>query len=173
VQIPLVQVREFVSATSAPLVANGDLQGLRILVVDDETDSREFVAFVLEQAGAVVTDVGSGGEALRVLAQSELDLIISDIGMPEMDGYMLIQQVRAPESWPESAQPESAQLVQQLEQEPVNQLIPAIALTAYAGEFDRQQALAAGFQCHFAKPVEATALIAAAAELCGRGGSTR
>lgn len=108
--------------------------------MDDETDSREFVAFVLEQAGAIVTSTASGIEALQVVEQSVPDLIVSDIGMPEMDGYMLLQQIRA---------------IKQAKS------IPAIALTAYAGEFDRQQALKAGFQQHLSKPIELNELIQA------------
>ena len=130
---------ERLSTESSP-DSSGDLTGTRILVVDDETDSREFVAFVLEQAGAIVTSTASGIEALQVVEQSVPDLIVSDIGMPEMDGYMLLQQIRA---------------IKQAKS------IPAIALTAYAGEFDRQQALKAGFQQHLSKPIELNELIQA------------
>lgn len=125
----------------------GDLTGTRILVVDDEPDSRDFVAFVLEQAGAIVTSVASGIEVLQVIEQSMSDLIVSDIGMPEMDGYMLMQQVRTLERVKH---------------------VPAIALTAYAGEVDYQQAMAAGFQMHVSKPVEPEELVRAIASLCGR-----
>ena len=114
------------------------LTGLHILVVDDEVDSREFVAFVLRQAGATVIAAASAFEALRQLEQATLDLIVSDIGMPDMDGYQLLQQVRS-----------QAQ----------TQHIPAIALTAYAGETNQQLAIAAGFQVHLSKPVEPTELV--------------
>ncbi len=126
-----------------------DLSERKILVVDDEVDSREFVAFVLEECGAVVTAVASAGEALEALALEKPDLLLSDIGMPEMDGYMLIRQIRElpPEQGGE---------------------IPAIALTAYASNTDSQQALAAGFQRHIAKPVEPAELIAVVATLIGR-----
>ena len=81
---------------SAPETAQvSDLEGLKILVVDDETDARELVTFLLEQAGAQVRAVSSADEALVVLAESNPDVLLSDIGMPEMDGYMLIRQVRA------------------------------------------------------------------------------
>jgi CheY-like chemotaxis protein len=113
-------------------------------VVDDEPDSRDFVAFVLEQSGAIVTRAASGSQAFQQIEQSAFDLIISDIGMPEMDGYQLMQQVRS--------------LAQQ---------VPAIALTAYAGEYDRQQALEVGFQEHLAKPVEPEALVKAIGVLVG------
>jgi CheY-like chemotaxis protein len=119
------------------------------LAIDDETDSQEFVEFVLEQAGATVTSAASATEALQAIrasaqananARSIPDLIVSDIGMPDMDGYMLLQQIRT--------------------FEPVRD-VPAIALTAYTGEFDRQQALKAGFQMHLAKPVEPEELVKA------------
>ncbi|HEY9735205.1 MAG TPA: PAS domain S-box protein [Trichocoleus sp.] len=117
-----------------------DLQGVKVLVVDDEADSREFAAFLLEQQGAQVTAVASAYEALLALEQVQPDVLLSDIGMPEMDGYMLIRQVRA------------------LSSDYIRDL-PAIALTAYAGEIDQQQALAAGFQRHISKPIEPEVLV--------------
>jgi CheY-like chemotaxis protein len=119
---------------------------LQILVVDDQPDTRDYLSFVLEQAGATVTVAASAGKALQALARSKPDVLLSDIGMPDMDGYMLLQQVR---SLP----------LQHLGQ------IPAIALSAYAGEFERQQAIAAGFQMHLAKPVEPEKLISAIVNL--------
>jgi PAS domain S-box-containing protein len=112
-----------------------DLSGIRILVVEDEIDARELLMFLLEQQGAQVIAATSAHEALLLLTQSRPNILISDIGMPDMDGYMLIQQVR------------------KLTPEQGGQ-IPAIALTAYAGEINQQQALAAGFQKHISKPVE-------------------
>ncbi|MHC5745055.1 MAG: hybrid sensor histidine kinase/response regulator [Nostoc sp.] len=119
-----------------------NLNGLQTLLVDDDKDSREFIAFVLEQYGAQVTEVDSAHDALNILMQTKFDLLISDIGMPDMDGYTLIRQIRkqSPDRGRE---------------------IPAIALTAYAGESDRQQALAAGFQQHISKPIELEVLIQA------------
>ncbi|HEY9641467.1 MAG TPA: ATP-binding protein, partial [Coleofasciculaceae cyanobacterium] len=119
-------------------VAN--LAGVRILVVDDDIDSLEFTAFVLKQAGAIVTTVTSAMKALDLLAQFQPDVLVSDIAMPEMDGYALMRQVQAL-SWGKN--------------------IAAIALTAYAGELDQQQSLAAGFQLHLAKPVEPETVIRA------------
>jgi CheY-like chemotaxis protein len=115
-------------------------------VVDDDTDTREFVVFLLQQAQASVIFADSAGSALATLMQSKPDVLLSDIGMPDMDGYMLLQQVRAlpPEQGGE---------------------IPAIALTAYAGDFNQQQALDAGFQRHIAKPVEPEELIGAIVNL--------
>jgi len=119
------------------------LAGVRVLVVDDEADSRDYVTFVLEEAGATVTAVSSAFAALEVFT-SQINILVSDIGMPGIDGYMLMQKIRA----------------LSLEQ---GGKIPAIALTAYAGEFDRQKALVAGFQKHISKPVEPEQLIEAVA----------
>jgi CheY-like chemotaxis protein len=117
------------------------LHGVEILVVDDDTDAREFVTFLLQQYGARVRAVSSAREALTALTQSLPDVLLSDIGMPDIDGYMLMQQVRT------------------LPPEQGGQ-IPAIALTAYAGEINYQQAIAAGFQSHVSKPVEPAELVA-------------
>ncbi|AFZ12929.1 PAS/PAC sensor hybrid histidine kinase [Crinalium epipsammum PCC 9333] len=121
-----------------------DLSGIKILVVDDETDSREFISFVLEQAGAVVTAVGSAREALEAIVQIKPNLLLSDIGMPDVDGFMLIREIRA-------MSPQRG--------------IPAIALTAYASEIDAEKALSAGFQRHISKPVDPDELAAAVISL--------
>jgi len=129
-----------------PLPLTADLSGIEILVVDDDTDSREFVTFALEQAGAIARAAASGTEALQIFAQSPPNLLISDIGMPEIDGYMLMRQIRSL---------------------PIQQggNVPAIALTAYAGEADEQRAYAVGFQKHLPKPIDPVAGIAVIAEL--------
>lgn len=119
-----------------------NLNKLQALLVDDDRDSREFIAFVLEQYGAQVTKAQSADDALSILEQANFDLLISDIGMPNMDGYTLIRQIR------QRSPDQSGE-------------IPAIALTAYAGEIDRQLALAAGFQQHISKPIEPEALLQA------------
>jgi PAS domain S-box-containing protein len=122
------------------------LHGIQVLVVDDDTDTRDFVAFLLEQAGARVIIATSALEALQVFTQSPPDILLSDIGMPEMDGYMLMRQIRA------------------LPLEQGGQ-IPAIALTAYAGEIDEKQALKVGFQRHISKPLEPDNLVRAIVNL--------
>ncbi|MBE9010921.1 response regulator [Pseudanabaenaceae cyanobacterium LEGE 13415] len=119
-----------------------DLKGVRILVVDDEPDSRDFVAYVLESAGAQIQQAGSAIEALKILSKTQPDLLVSDIGMPGMDGYELMRSLK--------------------------QKVPAIALTAYAGEIDQKRAIAAGFLQHLAKPVEPDRLIAIVASLVSR-----
>ncbi|MEH2300389.1 MAG: PAS domain S-box protein [Nostoc sp.] len=123
-----------------------DLNGVKVLLVDDERDTRELIAFILEQSGAVVMQAASAVEALQVMPEFQPNLLLSDIGMPEVDGYMLIRQIRAM----------SPQM---------GGTIPAIALTAYASEVDYQQAIAAGFEQHITKPVEPAKLIRAIANL--------
>ncbi|WP_390841956.1 MULTISPECIES: ATP-binding protein [Nostoc] len=123
-----------------------NLQGIKILVVDDDNDTREFLTFLLEQYQANVTAVASAVEAIATFSESKPDVLVSDIGMPEVDGYMLMRQVRA------------------LPPEQGGQ-IKAIALTAYAGEIDYQQAMLAGFQRHVPKPVEPEVLVKAIADL--------
>ncbi len=71
------------------------LKGIRVLVVDDDADTREFIAFLLEQQGAIVAIAASANEALAMMAQSKPDLLLSDLGMPEVDGYALIRKLRA------------------------------------------------------------------------------
>ncbi|MEG4943377.1 PAS domain S-box protein [Microcoleus sp. F4-D5] len=129
--------------------ADEPLSGMRILVVDDEPDMRDLISFLLEDAGAEVVTVAVARAALTALARFQPDVLLSDIGMPGMDGYMLLRQVRA-------LPPERGGL------------IPAIALTAYAGEFDRQQALQAGFQRHLAKPIDPDELIKTIAALLSK-----
>ncbi|MEH2406325.1 hybrid sensor histidine kinase/response regulator [Nostoc sp.] len=133
--------------SSTTIFASSPLMGVQVLVVDDNTDSRNFFSFVLEEFGAIVTAVGSADQALQALAQSKPDILLSDIGMPEMNGYMLMQQVR------------------NLEAEVGGKQIPAIALTAYAGEINQQQALKAGFQQHIVKPVAPEELLMAISNL--------
>ncbi|WP_017651466.1 PAS domain S-box protein [Fortiea contorta] len=122
------------------------LKGKRVLIVDDEQDMRDLISFTLEQAGADVVTVTNALEALTALAQFQPDILLSDIGMADMDGYMLLRQVR-------TLPPDQGGQV------------PAIALTAYAGEFDQKQALQAGFQQHLSKPIEPEALIRAVNKL--------
>lgn len=124
------------------------LQGLRVLIVDDEADARDLLAIVLEQSGAQVIVATSAIEALDFLSQLRADALVSDIAMPKMDGYQLIRQVR------------------ELEAERGEHL-PAIALTAYARESDRILALEAGFQVHLAKPFDPDELVSVVAKLTG------
>ncbi|ARV62805.1 diguanylate cyclase [Nostocales cyanobacterium HT-58-2] len=123
-----------------------NLNGITVLLVDDDADTREFVTFLLEGSGASVTAVTNASEALTALTQLLPDVLVSDIGMPEIDGYTLIRQVR-------TLPPEQGGQTK------------AIALTAYAGEMNEEQALTAGFQKHISKPVDPTLLVEAISEL--------
>jgi PAS domain S-box-containing protein len=120
-------------AGSAP----ASLAGLRVLLVDDDLDMLNLTALVLEQAGATVQTATGARLALERLTQFQPDLLISDIAMPEQNGYELLQQV----------------------QRLYSSSIPAIALTAYAGEEYRQKSLRVGFSCHLAKPIEPEELV--------------
>ena len=146
VRIPLMPVQpQTIPAETAP-ESSFNLSGIRVLAVDDDADARDLVVFLLEDCGASVTAVSNAADALAVLTQSVPDLLLSDIGMPDTDGYMLLRQVRA-------LPPDRGGLV------------PAIALTAYAGEIDYQQALAAGFQRHLSKPLDPDKLVQAMLDL--------
>lgn len=142
VRIPLMRVQPPASAAETAPESSFNLSGIRVLAVDDDADARDLVVFLLEDCGASVTAVSNAGDALAVLTKSVPDILLSDIGMPDTDGYMLLRQVRA-------LPPEQGGLV------------PAIALTAYAGEIDYQQALAAGFQRHICKPLDPQKLVQA------------
>jgi CheY-like chemotaxis protein len=129
------------------------LDGIRVLIVDDEVDAREFLSAMLSQHGAVAKLAASASEALAIISQSkptELpDVLVSDIGMPNQDGYALIRKVRA-------LPPEKGGN------------ISAVALTAYARFEDRMRALAAGFQMHIAKPIEPAELVMVIKSLTAR-----
>lgn len=123
-----------------------DLGALRVLVVDDEEDARDLVARFLRECGAVVRTAASADEAFRLLCEEQIDMLISDIGMPGADGYSLMRRVRA----------ECPDHVRH---------VPAIALTAFARSSDRTQSLLAGFHGHVSKPVEPAELLATVASL--------
>jgi PAS domain S-box-containing protein len=119
------------------------LDGVRVLIVDDEEDGRTLLARILQGRGANVVCVNGAPAALNTIKNQRFDVILSDIGMPEVDGYELMRQIRG--------------LGKPLSQ------IPAIAVTAYARSEDRQRSLLAGFQMHISKPLETPELIAAIA----------
>ncbi|MBX9257939.1 response regulator [Desmonostoc muscorum CCALA 125] len=152
VRLPLIKDSALIKDDTNPnsaIAASGfsPLMGVEVLIVDDNADSLDFFRFVLEEFGATVIAAESAGEALQTLAQSKPDILLSDIGMPEMNGYMLIEQIRA------------------FEAQAGREKIPAIALTAYAGEIDQQQAFKAGFQQHIVKPVAPEELLIAISSL--------
>jgi len=131
-----------VEASLGPRLA--PIRGVRVLVVDDDPDARELLSTILQQAGGEVVSAGSADEALAVFERLRPDVLVSDIGMPDGDGYSLIRRVR-------------------LLEDDSGTRVPAVALTAFARAEDRSQALRCGFQAHLPKPIEPgelTALIA-------------
>jgi PAS domain S-box-containing protein len=154
--LPTGELRPETLAIAASIFKDADaepanLEGLRILIVDDENDALDLIAMELTQHGARVKPVSSAAEALATLEQREFDLLISDIGMPDIDGYDLIRRVRKSDSIS-------------------TRRIPAVALTAYARVQDRMRAILAGYNTHVPKPVEASELVTIVASLAGRLG---
>ena len=123
------------------------LAGLKILVVDDHEDGREVLAELLSMCDAEVKVAGSAAEALSVVEEWIPQIVVSDISMPEVDGYAFIRQLRALEGKGD---------------------IPAIAVTAHALAEDHERVMAAGFQSHLAKPVQLFELIQSIAKITGR-----
>lgn len=153
VNLPIAAARD--SQLVPLIVRNGEkfnnlwaIDGLRVLVVDDDVDTCDLIATVLTQYGAQVRAVYSASEAMEAIEQLKPDVLVSDIGMPEEDGYALIRKVR------------------QMEAEKGGK-IRAIALTAFARDEDRWKAIQAGFQMHVAKPVEPAKLATVVAALMG------
>jgi CheY-like chemotaxis protein len=140
-------------AGDAADVSSPSLEGVRVLVVDNEPDARSLVRTILEGRGATVTVVESASAALEEIRAHRPDVLVSDIAMPEEDGYTLIRKVRRLEG---TFGP-----------------LPAAALTAYATASDRAEALLAGYQAHLAKPVEPAELAAVVASLARRGQGVR
>lgn len=124
-----------------------ELLQINILIVDDDADSQELLALILAETGANVIRAASASEALALLTQEQPSLIISDIGMPDTDGYSLIQKIRAMPSKTISE-------------------IPAIALTAYDADEDREKAFAFGFQEFITKPIDPEALLSKVINFC-------
>lgn len=142
VRFPLLDLEPEVQPTGQLLSQELDLTGIRVLAVDDEPDARELLTIVLQMYGAEVLTVTSAAEVLTALASFQPDILVSDIGMPDVDGHSLIRQIRA------LPPAQGGQL-------------PAIALTAYAREEDHQRAIASGFQQQVTKPLEPEQLVQA------------
>jgi PAS domain S-box-containing protein len=158
VTLPVTALHDATQATSLASPSAADqrrppdmtrLDGLRVLVVDDEADARELIRRVLADRDANVNCAASTDDALLALEEFDPDVIVSDIGMPEKDGYALIREIR---------------------QRIGAKNVPAIALTAFARPEDRRRSLLAGYQVHIAKPVDPHELTAAVASLAGRTG---
>ena len=126
--------------------ADHSLNGIDVLVVDDKEDSLDMLRQLLEHAGATVRTAASATDALVQWRAHQPDLVVADIGLPVMDGYQLLRELRAHSG-------------------PTGRVVPALAVTAYAMDADRAKAIAAGFQGHVAKPVDPDAFIAAAAAI--------
>jgi len=150
VMLPLKQRRNQQSQLRGerkiPQMRQAILAGLKVLVVDDEPDNREFLVAAIEQLGATATAAASAAEAIELLQQSPPDILVSDIGMPVEDGYSLIRKVRSSELG-------------------TAKRLPAVALTAYASESDRDRAIAAGYDEHLAKPINSALFAAVLARL--------
>ena len=125
------------------------LEGVSVLIVDDDEQSREVVAAHLQGSRAVVLTAASAADAFELLQRQHVDVLLADIGMPEEDGYSLIRRLRAADA-------------------PQLAAIPAAALTAFSRDEDRQQAIQAGFHMHLAKPIDAASLVSAVASLRNR-----
>jgi CheY-like chemotaxis protein len=124
------------------------LVGVHAFIVDDEPDARELLHQVFVEQGAQVSSFAAAEDALAALQTAKPTVIISDIGMPNMDGYQFMRAVRAAE--------------------PRNDRIPALALTAFARAEDRKRSLVAGYQAHLAKPFDMAELLLIVADLVGR-----
>jgi PAS domain S-box-containing protein len=144
VRLPLTDKRP----SASPIDQTSRLRKIRVLVVEDDADARALISRILTDAGAQVSDVDSAEAAMQHIRSHAPDLMVSDIGMPQLDGYQLLRNVRAA-GFDEKR-------------------LPAIALTAFSRVQDRADALAAGFQVHLAKPVKAEALMTAVSNLIRR-----
>jgi CheY-like chemotaxis protein len=126
-----------------------NLAGLKVLVVDDELDARDLLQRILEECGAIVDAAGSAAEALTLLKSEQPHVLVSDVGMPGVDGYAFLASVR-------DLEPKDGGS------------IPAVALTAFARSEDRVRALQAGFQAHLPKPVDPSELVVTIATVADR-----
>jgi len=157
VQLPLQSPLHTPAPPSSPPPASDPasieldaLSAVKVLVVDDQQDARELVVAILLHHGAEVLGASSVDEALKLLVETQIDVLVSDIGMPQRDGHDLIRKLR---------------------ESTAHARLPAIALTAYAHETDRARALQAGYDVHLAKPVEPVELVASVARLVRRAAS--
>jgi CheY-like chemotaxis protein len=130
------------------MTTNRRLEGVVVLVVDDNADSRMVLGRILEKQGAQVLSADGGKSALSILSGVYPDILLTDIAMPEMDGFALVEAIRAIEH-----------------AEPLRPVLPAVAVTAFYTDADRRKCFKAGFQRHIPKPIDSTALITAVATL--------
>jgi len=137
------------SGSASPAAPQGDLAGVKVLLVDDAADTLDVLQQILQHTGATIMAASSAGKALAMLERERPDVIVSDIGMPDVDGFELIRRIRRRSAGAGGA-------------------IPAIALTAFTRQDDRQKAMQAGFNDYLAKPVEPTSLVAHIAQVVGQ-----
>jgi CheY-like chemotaxis protein len=142
------------AASSAYEVSLADLRGVHVVAVDDDADALTLIAELLEAAGARVSTAASAQDALRIMETEPPHVLVTDLGMPHVDGFQLIERVRGHHN-------------------PLVRRVAAAALTAYARSEDRVRALRTGFQIHLAKPIDPTELVTAVAALAKRFGSQR
>ncbi len=142
------QYRMSLATNSYVVEIDRNLEGLVVLVVEDDQDTRDVIGILLEKAGASVTTMDSSAKALAALERMRPHILIIDIGLPDEDGYALIRKARA--------------LLNER-----GEKIPAVALTAYSREEDQKRAMSAGFEIHITKPPEPTELIDVVARLTG------
>jgi PAS domain S-box-containing protein len=142
------RIHPTVEAPSGEMLSLPRLDGVHVFAVDDELDARDLLRAVLVDQGAQVTSFGSAADVLAALKTKKPTVLICDVGMPGMDGYQLIRTLRS--------------------EEPRNERIPALALTAFARAEDRKRSLVAGYQAHLAKPFDVGELILVVADLVGR-----
>jgi CheY-like chemotaxis protein len=129
------------------LESEEQLVGISILVIDDDEHAREMISAVLSDAGATVTTVATVGDAIEKVREEDFNVLVSDIAMPDEDGYVFLRQARA-----------------------LGIRTPALALTAYGSDSDKARALSAGFQAHLSKPVEPHEIVSTLARLAGLTG---
>ena len=147
VTLPMLASQGETNAREPAAIAQPNLTGVRVLVVDDEADTRDLLVFVLEPVGMVVKTAASAAEALKLIELFRPQLLISDIGMPGMDGYELIRAIRA--------------------LPPQQSGIPALSLSAFSSDSDRQRSLEAGFDEHLTKPTDLERLVSIIAQIIG------
>jgi len=154
VRLPMLPVPQSARAESGELNSDAlglhDLNGLKVMVVDDEIDTCDLLKTVLSKQGARVTTAQSATAALKLISKTKPDLLISDVAMPGTDGYEFMRRIR---SLPKE----------------LGGAVPAVALTAYAREQDRKRALSAGYQMHLTKPIEVAELSATLVHLISNG----
>ncbi len=152
VRLPLRRevLRPLEPSGEEPPLPNSQLSNVRALVVDDDRDAADLLAYALVQCGAAVTAVSSAAHALRALSNESFDILLADIGMPDIDGYRLIRAVRAREGGSQRAP------------------LATVAITAHAGPGDRERAITAGFDWHLTKPVNAREVIDVVARMTTR-----